>query len=356
MAAPTIAQLKAAIGAGDGAACRALITAEPALAHDWRAIMEAAIFVDLELLASLLEAGADPNAVSPAESRHRPLHRAIETKASVKPRGDRAAAVTLLLDAGADIDAPGCWYDGRPLETAARCAEAAIAELLLRRGSRSDIFAAALMQDPPWLDGELSRHPALAAEPSASGAGPLHLLCASRLNRRSTPALAERLLDCGARADAVAIMRHGQFPVIHFACWGGEADPGVLALLVSRGANPADGLYEALWSGDFAGAGALVDLGASPDGWSHVGKRPLLHDMIQWGRNSAALWLLERDANPNAPDSNGWTALHYAASRGAKGALVDALAAAGADPALRNRDGLTPEAVGKARKATHAGA
>ena len=356
MAAPTIAQLKAAIGAGDHAACRALIAAEPALARDWRAIMEAALFVDIELLALLLAAGADPNAVSPAESRHRPLHRAIETKASVKPRGDRAAAVTLLLDAGADIDAPGCWYDGRPLETAARCAEAAIAELLLDRGSRPDIFAATLLQDPERLERELTRNAALAGEPSASGAGALHLLCASRLSRQNTLALAERLLESGARADAVAIMRHGQFPVIHFACWSGAADPAVLALLVSRGASPADGLYEALWSGDFAGAGALVGLGASPDGWSHVGKRPLLHDMIQWGRNGAALWLLERGADPNAPDLNGWTALHYAASRGAKGALSNALSAAGADPTLRNRDGQTPDAVGKARKVARAGA
>jgi ankyrin repeat protein len=351
MAEPVVAELKGAIGRADHAACRALLSAEPALARDWRAIMEAALFVDLELIALLLAAGADPNAVSPAESRHRPLHRAIEAKASVKPRGDRAAAVTLLLDAGADVDAPGCWYDGRALETAARAAEAGIADLLLRRGSRPDIFAAVLMQDRERLERELARRPALAAEPSASGAGALHLLCASRLNRRNTLALAERLLDAGAHADTVAIMRHGQFPVIHFACWGGEADPAVLALLVARGANPADGLYEALWAGDFKGAGALVDLGASPDGWSHVGKRPLLHDMIQWGRNNAALWLLERGANPNAPDSNGWTALHYAASRGAKGALSDALAAAGADPALRNREGQTPEGVGKARAA-----
>ncbi|HXQ10202.1 MAG TPA: ankyrin repeat domain-containing protein [Caulobacteraceae bacterium] len=356
MTVPVIAELKAAIGAGDQAACRALLSAAPALARDWRAIMEAALFVDLDLLALLLAAGADPNAVSPAESRHRPLHRAIEAKASVKPRGDRAAAVGLLLDAGADVDAPGCWYDGRALETAARDGEAGIAELLLSRGSRPDIFAAALLQDPERLERELARVPGLATEPSASGAGALHLLCASRLGRENTLALAERLLDGGARADAVAIMRHGQFPVIHFACWGGEADPAVLALLVARGANPADGLYEALWAGDLRGAGALVDLGASPDGWSHVGKRPLLHDMIQWGRNNAALWLLERGADPNASDSNGWTALHYATSRGAKAVLSDALAAAGADPALRNREGQTPVEVGKARKAARAGA
>jgi cytohesin len=354
MPSPAAAELKAAIAAGDEAACRALIAADPAAARNWRAVLEAALHVDLALLRLLLDAGADPNAVSPAESRHRPLHRTIEAKVSVKPRGDRAAAVALLLDAGADVDAPGCWYDGRPLETAARGGNGAIAELLLRRGSRADIYAAAMTGDAEGVDREIRRDGGLATAPSESGAGALHLLCASGLARKNACRIAERLLAAGARADAVAAMRHGGFPVIHFACWGGQADPNLLALLARHGANPDDGFYETMWSGDFKAAAALVDLGASPDVWSHVGKRPLLHDMIQWGRNKAALWLIEHGANPNAPDNDGWTALHYAASRGANDALTERLVAAGADPAARNKDGRTPEAVGRARKAARA--
>ncbi|HLI65871.1 MAG TPA: ankyrin repeat domain-containing protein [Caulobacteraceae bacterium] len=350
MASGAIAQLKTAIASGDQAACGALIAAEPSLARDWRAIMEAALHVDLDLIRLLLDAGADPNAQSPAESRHRPLHRAIEPKASVRPRGDRAEAVGVLLDAGADVDAPGCWYDGRPLETAARGADAELAALLVERGSRRDVYAAALTQDAELLKHELARDRGVAAAASQSGAGALHLLCASRLNRADTPALARRLLDAGARADAIAEMRHGRFPVIHFACWGGEADVALLALLVAEGADPAGGLYEALWSGDLAAARVLVDLGASVDGWSHVGKRPLLHDMIQWGRTKAALWLLSAGANPNATDDKGWTALHYAASRGAKADVVDALVAAGGDRSRRDAAGLDPEAVGRARR------
>jgi ankyrin repeat protein len=345
MAPKQIPQLKAAIAKGDVAACRALIAADPELGRDWRAIMEAALFVDLALIQLCLDAGADPNAVSPSESRHRPLHRAIEVKASVRPRGDRAEAVNLLLDAGAEVDAAGCWYDGRPLETAARAGSAALAATLWRRGARRDIFAAALLQDPELMRRELDRDPSLAAGPGPGGAGPLHLLCASRINLTNTLGLAERLLGRGASADTVAIMRHGRFPVIHFACWGGDANPHLLALLVERGAKPGDGLYESLWAGDFNAASVLVGLGASPDGWSHVGNRPLLHDMIQWGRNKAALWLLGRGADPNAPDSNGWTALHYAASRGAKAVLIDQLIEAGGDSARRNADGLTPSGL-----------
>jgi hypothetical protein len=200
LASGAIAQLKTAIASGDQAACGALIAAEPSLARDWRAIMEAALHVDLDLIRLLLDAGADPNAQSPAESRHRPLHRAIEPKASVRPRGDRAEAVGVLLDAGADVDAPGCWYDGRPLETAARGADAELAALLVERGSRRDVYAAALTQDAELLKHELARDRGVAAAASQSGAGALHLLCASRLNRADTPALARRLLDAGARA------------------------------------------------------------------------------------------------------------------------------------------------------------
>ena len=345
MAPKPMEQLKTAIAASDLEACRALMEADRELARNWRPIMDAALNVDLELIRLCLDLGADPNAISPSDSRHRPLHRAIEPKKSVRPRGDRSAAVALLLDRGADVDATGCWYEGRPLEAAARAADAGVAAILRRHGAREDIYAAALLRDPDLLGRELGRDPASAAAPGPSGAGALHLLCASKLRGEYALTMAERLLAGGAAADAIAVMRHGRFPVIHFACWGGEADPALLRLLAERGARPDDGLYEALWAGDLAGADVLIDLGASPDSWSHVGGRPMLHEMIQWGRNTAALWLLDRGADPNAPDAAGWTALHFAASRGAKPALTDRLIAAGADPSRRNHAGQTPDAL-----------
>ena len=345
MALKPMERLKAAIAAGDLAACRGLMEADRELARNWRPIMDAALNVDLELISLCLDLGADPNAVSPSESRHRPLHRAIEPKKSVRPRGDRGAVVELLLDRGAEVDGSGCWYEGRPLETAARAGDAGVAAILRRRGARQDIYAAALLRDPELLERELGRDPASAAAPGPSGAGALHLLCASKLQPERAIEMAERLLASGAAADAVAVTRHGKFSVMHFACWGGEADHALLRLLAARGAKPDDGLYEALWAGDLAAADVLVGLGASPDVWSHVGNRPMLHEMIQWGRNTAALWLLDRGADPNAPDSAGWTALHFAASRGAKPGLTDRLIAAGADPARRNHAGQTPQAL-----------
>ena len=98
------------------------------------------------------------------------------------------------------IDAPGCWYDGRPLETAAqgrRCG--GVAAILRRRGARQDIYAASLLRDPELLDHELGRDSASAATPGPSGAGALHLLCASKLQGEHVMTMAERLLASGAR-------------------------------------------------------------------------------------------------------------------------------------------------------------
>jgi ankyrin repeat protein len=338
---PDIAALKVSVAAGDLAACQSMLTAAPALAHDPRALLEASLFVDFRVMRLLLEAGADPDGASRSESRLRPLHRVIEIKKSVRIRGDRGEAVELLLDAGANVDAPGCWYAGRPLETAARGAQGEIAAILWRRGARKDVYAAVLARDADLLDQVLKADRSFATAPSSSGAGALHLLCASRLRPGEALAMAEALVAAGTDADAssIAPMVHGSFAAMHFASWGGGADPELLRFLAAHGADPGDGLYETLWFADFPAAATLLELGASPDAWSHVGKRPLLHDMIQWGRTSAATWLLEAGANPNQRDSGGRTALHYAASRGQKPAFVERLLAAGADPEARDAAG-----------------
>lgn len=325
-------ELKAArdaIASGSVEALAAEAAGDAELAKDWRLIMDAALHRDAEAIRILLAAGADPNAVSKSEARHRPLHRAIEPKPSVKRRGPLLGALDALLDAGADPDAAGCWYEGTALETAARAADRTTADHLIRRGARRDLVTAVLMGDEPLLDAELRRDPNAAKRRDAGGAEPLHRLCASKLNRHAAASMVRTLIAAGASATARTEMKHGTFPVMHFACFGGEADAELLNVLVSAGAKPDDGLYEALWSGDLAGAGTLISLGASPDSWSHVSDRPMLSEMIQWGRYPAALWLLKHGADPNQPDRSGRAALQVAQARGAPGNVVDALVAAG---------------------------
>lgn len=79
--------------------------------------------------------------------------------------------------------------------------------------------------------------------------------------------------------------------------------------------------------------GRAVDLNAA---WR--GYRPLLNEMIRWGR---ALPLLKCGADPNLPDGRGWAAVHQAATRGNR-RMLQAVAEAGGDLRRENLQGRTP--------------
>ena len=354
-----VAALKAAAQSGDVAAAEALIAAHPHAARDWRPILEAALYGEPAIARALLAAGADPNARSTSESRYRPLHRAIEPKVSICRKPGHLEVLHVLIDAGADVDGLGGWYDGRPLQTAARDGVGDCAEILLARGARRDIFTAALVGDRALFDAELRRNPASATARAESRAEPLHHLVFSRLAQPVAVAMAERLLAAGANAASIAPMRHGDFSVLSLATFRGDCDPALIELLIDRGADPQDGFYESLWQGDFATTAIVVRRGADVDrSWKSSG-RPMLSEMIQWGRNPAALWLLDAGADPTCADARGWTALHYAASRGAPEGVIARLLAAGADAGARTRDGLTAaelaRTAGKAKAAAALG-
>jgi ankyrin repeat protein len=338
------------VAAGDAVSVDAALARDPALARDWRPILEAALYGEADIARRLLAAGADPNAQSVAEARYRPLHRAIEVKKSIPRRPGHREVLTILLDAGADPDAMGCWYDGRALETAARAADHWAAERLMARGGKRDIYAGVLLGDEDLVAAELCRDAGLAKAPGESGTGALHLLCASRLARDGAVEMARRLIAAGASACEPARMRHGTFPPLHFAVYPGDADLEMVTLLLDEGADPQASFYETLWSGDFAAAALLAERGASVDGAWHESGRPLLHEMLHWGRTASAVWLLQAGADPNRRDPQGWTALHYAYSRGASPDIKRRLVEAGADASLTDSQGRRPEAVAKPGK------
>ncbi len=85
--------------------------------------------------------------------------------------------------------------------------------------------------------------------------------------------------------------------------------------------------------------------GAKLDAARDEGK-PVLNQMVRWGRVAHALWLIEKGASPNLADDRGWTALHQAAARGNE-SLVKALLQAGGDAARRSKDGKMPMDIAK---------
>jgi ankyrin repeat protein len=338
---PKVAELRTLIQNGQFKRALALLRSCPGAATDWRPIMDACIHGEPEILRALLDRGADPNAISQSERRYRPLHRAIEVQKAIKRKPGHLTVLTILLDAGAHVDAIGCWYDGRPLQTAAIAGDVVAASILLDHGARRDISCAVLTGDMTLLNRTLKQDRRRAAAATESGAEPLHLLCSSRLARPCAAAMAERLISAGARPERVASMRHAALPPMHFACFSEKCDQALIEILIAHGATPQDGMYETLFKGDFATTELLVTHGAKVDGRWHNG-RPLLCEMVQAGRNKAVAWLLSHDADPNESDAQGCSALHYAASRGTPAPLIRQLLGCGADPRRRNAEGLRP--------------
>src|SRR5689334_17134309 len=72
-----------------------------------------------------------------------------------------------------------------------------------------------------------------------------------------------------------------------------------------------------------------------------LGSTSPLVDAVKAGNRTAALALISQKANVNAPESDGTTALHWAAHNNDPD-LVDRLLKAGADAKVQNEFGATP--------------
>jgi ankyrin repeat protein len=126
----------------------------------------------------------------------------------------------------------------------------------------------------------------------------------------------------------------------------GEADALATILAAEPGAARAwssDGFTALHFAAFFGGpevARLLVDTGADIDAVSRNElKVAPLHSAVA-GQVKAALVLIERGAKVNVKQRHGWTPLHGAADNG-DDEVVEALLAAGADPAATIDSGLT---------------
>jgi len=98
-------------------------------------------------IATLVDAGADPNAACTGDHAETPLHWAASS--------NDVAAVDALLDHGADIDAPGAVIaGGTPMADATAFGQWDAARRLLERGADTNLFEAATL----GLVAEVERH------------------------------------------------------------------------------------------------------------------------------------------------------------------------------------------------------
>lgn len=325
---------------------------QPSLINDPRPLVAAALHGRAAAVRLLLEAGADPNAVAPSHERYRPLHRAIEHRAVPKNPG-HVEVITQLIAAGADIELRSTWMGLTALAVAAMVGDEEILALVLRHKPAIDIFAAAVLADAKKLEQLLAKSPGLAKAKDTNSMTVLHYaaLCGRKGAKIESELckMAELLLANGANPDACEdIGPYKQIPVLHFAAWGNI----VLArVLLERGANPNLGFGNCLWREPKEMAKLFLGHGADVNGRESSGQ-PLLNSRIHWNLPSVVLWLLKNGANPNATDAQGNTALHEAADRGINDVVVQALLAKGAQTGTRNKAGKTALDIAQEKKRT----
>jgi ankyrin repeat protein len=254
-------------------------------------------------------------------------------------RAGKLAAVKMLVEAGADVNATGCYNRETLVQITPFCAaryyrRAAIADYLLAHDSREDIFRSAFLGDRGRVEQELASGP--------------------------------ELLNAEDPHDEIYYV-----PLLSFAVAGEHL--GLADLLIRRGARVATysaqllGLAARLGGRDFVdlllangadtravGAGIFVDVsdldllayllnrGVSPQLNANHNLPPLAH--VARGDKGEhpekILLLLDHGAEINASGPNGKTALHYASAAG-HASVVRLLLRRGADPSLVDRDGNT---------------
>ncbi len=260
-------------------------------------VVDAAREGDREAVVSLLEAGADVNL---------PAGDGTTALAEAAHRND-LELVELLLAAGGDVRAAND-YGATPLYLASANADAALVEELLRVGANPNL--ALLSGETPLM--------------AAANRGKLRVV-QSLLARGADPNLRESW---------------GGQTALMWAVAGGH--PEVVALLVEHGADVharSSGQFTSLLfaaqQDDAESARVLLAAGVDVgERMTKTGLTPLLVASASGFQDVSAV-LLEAGANPQAPDGNGYTPLHYAARDKDGVGLVKLLLAHGANPNAR---------------------
>jgi uncharacterized protein len=230
---PLAASVVAAIHGGDLAALRDLLAAHPGLAaarmgRGWGSTLH--VVTDWpgyfpggpEAVRILIAAGADPNPPRGPDDDETPLHWAASS--------DDSDVAEVLIDAGADLEAPGGSI-GTPVENAVGYGCPNVARLLVARGARVDkLWVAAALGLLERVADLLAAEPA----PTEQDVNSAFWHACSGAQRRA----AELLLDHGADVNATVDYAHGT--ALDAATGTDTRRSNVIEWLRDRGARPAD--------------------------------------------------------------------------------------------------------------------
>jgi hypothetical protein len=205
-----------------------------------------------------------------------------------------------------------------------------------------------------WTEVEksLSERPALVMARDDRGRTWLHLCCATPLGSGRADAsvrTADLLLSLGLGLEDAAFTE-GTFratPLWYSIAWGRNL---VLAEhLLERGAVPENCLFAAAWNHDRAAIRLLVAHGAKVEGDDPKDDSPLL-GAARWSRFGPAEELLAAGADPNLRDKDGMTALHYMLKKGSDKAHFRLFARFGARGDIPDSAGRTARDIMRRKK------
>ena len=300
----------------------ALLSAAPLLAAE---IHTAAYDGDLSRLRGLLATNAAlVNAKTTNGST--PLHYAA--------RAGRREALTMLLDAGADLKALDS-QKHTPLHCAAHHGQTGVVALLIERGAdfrASDddgctpLHLAVLSGEPKLVELLLDKGVPVTERAGKDGLGPLFFA-----SYPDSSAVVEVLLRAGAK---VGQKDNTGATALHFASFRGATN--VIRSLLRAGAEVQatdqgglTPLHAAAQGGHVAAAALLVEAGDDVNAHAADGPTPL-HTAAREGQLEMVRWLMAHQANPSLRDRAGKRPLDYASGDSATRIIA---ALAGREPA-----------------------
>ena len=348
-----VKDLTLAAGAGDLAAARTLLRADPTLVtRSDTAMLEACKMGQAAVVRFFLDAGApvEAHAYPEGPCDRRPLTSVLgRNKNNPDWGGEHRATLDLLLERGADLGYQPGWAAHSALTAAAAGGNtAAIALLRPLRGEPLDLWESAALADRARVEALIAQDPAVATAPSPAGYTALHYAAHSALGvadprvALDLAAIAEALMDAGCTIETQAEGCETYNPIRLAARIGNSA---VMQVFARRSDETAQVFWCAAMQQDLAALDVLIATGRPVDLDAHgdVKRRnSVLAECLRYGQLQAADWLIAHGADPNFADTNGWTALHYAARRGVRPELIHALLTAGADPTAKTTDGERP--------------
>jgi ankyrin repeat protein len=346
---------------GDLKAMSAMLADDPSLAKHSRPFSDACKAGQPEAVRVLIGAGVDVNTAEGSG----PPRSGKALLWAIRPlewtTGHRRV-VEILLDHGADPSGIEGDCVVTPLLAAAEWNHPEAVGLLLERGARVGFYEAVAIADHDRVEAFLAESPRLATAVRRQAVGfhdgpgtALHIAALSRLGNDDRAvgdrlaSIAESLIARGAPARSATL--EGQFipgPIANAARSGNVA---VLSVLLRHGADPQDALAPALGG---SAMDVLENLTAFPldvelPGDPKLGNT-ILQDLIRYGKLRSAEWLIGRGARVGGVDRNGWTALHYACSRGVGPEFAQLLLDRGAELNPRDATGATPLALARRGK------